>query len=841
MNKKREIITAVVLLLGLLVLGITHYFPNVLEGFYNPKNHLSFHILFEIISISIAFAIAMQGLMIFTHTLSRHRLFIGALFYCLATIDILHVLSYNGMPFFLMENSVLMPTWFWIVSRFILSIGLFVILLPKDKPIARKYRFYVFSLSSIITLGIAIVVYGFGDYLPTLVIEGQGVTLLKKQLEYILSFLFFTLMIALILKYRKTKNNANLMMIAAVGFAFLSEIIFTFYQSVHDFDNFLGHIYKMISYYFLMQGLYAATIREPFKKQRQMQLALSKSEQRLNTIVSTVPSGILITDSNGIIEYVNHEVEKIIGYSSKDLLHHSIRDQRWNPISINEKGQSIPCAASNNLKASQNHEAIFMMNRKDGESVFLAINSADMVNHDGERSNIIYSFKNITDLMKAQEKINELAFYDELTRLPNRYYLNDQIESLLKNNPKDKSIALVLLNLNRFRTVNDSLGNDVGDAFITTIATRLKDYCDSRNLTAFRNGGDEFAFILSEVKSDRYVEEIVKGIQELMQQPLLARGFKIHLDASMGISYNSMETKDSKHFLQKATIAMHEAKKNGQPYLFYYKDADKKLYEDIVLENELRRAIDQEELELYYQPQVDLSTGKLMGVEALIRWNHPERGMISPGRFIPLAEETGLIVPIGNWVIAEACRQIKTWHDNGYACKRISVNLSMRQFFQEDLIDTVSTALARSNIEPQYLELEITESMTMDVERAISMLKRLKEIGVRIAIDDFGTGYSSFSNLHLFPVDQLKIDQSFIRNLATNQKNEAIVGTIISLGHHLRLELMAEGVETSDQADFLSTNHCNGIQGYLISKPLPARELEKLFWNDILYNKKIGS
>ena len=339
----------------------------------------------------------------------------------------------------------------------------------------------------------------------------------------------------------------------------------------------------------------------------------------------------------------------------------------------------------------------------------------------------------------------------------------------------------------------------------------------------------------------RVLSALAKQINELVQQPLIAKGFKFHIDATMGISVYNDEIEDGKHFLQTATIAFNEAKKNKQPFVFYHRDTKKKIYENIILENELRHAIEKEELILHYQPQVNLENGKLMGLEALIRWNHPEKGMIPPGKFIPLAEESGLIVPIGKWVLEEACRQMKAWLNQGYPCTRISINLSMRQFFQDDLVEIVAACLAKHRLEPHYIELEITESMTMDVDRAISMLKKFKELGVRIAIDDFGTGYSSFSNLHLFPVDQLKIDQSFIRNLSIDQANEAIVGTIISLGRHLKLELMAEGVETKEQADFLSNRSCHGIQGYLISRPLPAREIEMLFLNETLYDRKKSS
>ena len=490
-------------------------------------------------------------------------------------------------------------------------------------------------------------------------------------------------------------------------------------------------------------------------------------------------------------------------------------------------------------KSDNNNGLVCLYTRKNGEKIFLAVDSAQIHDEKGELLNTIYSFSDITELMSAQEKVNYLAYYDELTGLPNRYYIKERLEEVLSEISHFEDVALLLMNLNRFRVVNDSLGNDVGDAFIAIIAKRLENLCKPLQLTVARVGGDEFAIIQTNPGDEAMIEEFAKSILLLLQKPIQEKEFKFHIDATIGISLYTPEIENGEQFLRSATIALHEAKRLAQPYVFYHQNSNKKLYENIILENELRKSIDANELLLYYQPQVDLHTGKLMGVEALVRWNHPERGLISPGVFIPLAEETGLIIAIGNWVIKEACRQIRLWLDHDFPFKRVSVNLSMRQFFQEDLVEVIAECLKKYQVKPQYLELEITESMTMDVDRAIAMLTKLKKLGVRIAIDDFGTGYSSFSYLHLFPVDQLKIDQSFIRNLTIDQSNKAIIETIISLGHHLRLELMAEGVETSEQADFLSSNQCNGIQGYLISRPLPACEMEKLFHSEKLYDGQL--
>ena len=586
-----------------------------------------------------------------------------------------------------------------------------------------------------------------------------------------------------------------------------------------------------------MKGIYSSTLEEPYLKQKIIQKELAQSEQRLNTIVSTVASGIMMADANDCINYVNKKAEEILDISADELLMKKIGEHQLKWKTINEREFPIVGFYFERIhKSDKKNGFVSLFTRKDGEKIFLAVDSAQIYDEKGELLNTIYSFSDITELMTAQEKVNYLAYYDELTGLPNRYYIKERLEEVLSEMSNFEDVALLLINLNRFRVVNDSLGNDVGDAFIAIIAERLDHFCKPLQLLVARVGGDEFAIIQTNPGDEEQIKEFAKRILLLLQKPIQEKDFKFHIDATIGISLYTQEIENGEQFLRSATIALHEAKRLAQPYAFYHQNSNKKLYENIILENELRKSIDANELVLYYQPQVNLNTGKLMGVEALVRWNHPEKGMISPGIFIPLAEETSLIIAIGNWVIKEACRQIRLWLDQDFPFMRVSVNLSMRQFFQEDLVEIIAECLKKYEVEPHYLELEITESMTMDVDRAIPMLTKLKGLGVRISIDDFGTGYSSFSYLHLFPVDQLKIDQSFVRNLTIDQSNEAIVETIISLGHHLRLELMAEGVETREQADFLSSNHCNGIQGYLISRPLPACEMEKLFHSEKLYD-----
>ncbi|MDQ0215864.1 diguanylate cyclase (GGDEF)-like protein/PAS domain S-box-containing protein [Oikeobacillus pervagus] len=821
MFNKKESKAIILLVFGILLLFGVRLFHDSIYTIFEPKNFLSYHTLLELFSIAVAFSIAIQGWMIFPHTLSRHRLIIAGIFLIISIFDSFHILSYNGMPFFITESSVAKATWFWIISRLTLALGLLLIFSKKDGEVNQKTRPIIFAVSALYVSITSFCIMFYSEKLPVLVIDGKGSTALKITFEYLISFLFLCSMVQLYRFYQKNKNPSYLTLIIALGFSFITELIFTLYKSVYDFDNLLGHIYKVISYYFIMKGIYVSTIEEPYLKQKETKDALKESEERLNTIVNMVPTGITITDASGRFIYANRAAKSLLNIKKGELLSEII------------KKKSCKAKLSNTITqvhsyTRENHDVFITVTGNDNKQHTLSVNSAPILDKDQQVFNTIYSFTDLTDLIQAQKKINYLAYHDELTGLPNRYFLKERLIKLMKDIEDTPDISIMLFNLNRFKNVNDSLGNEIGDMFLQTVAKRLQVFCEQHHLLAIRMGGDEFAILQTDATDIPYVVRIVKKITKRLQDPMIAKGYKFHIDASVGIAMYKKEIANEEQLLKQANIAMHEAKRNGQSYMVFHPDMKKELYENIILENDLRHAIERNELVLYYQPQVNSHTGKIFGVEALIRWGHSEKGMISPEKFIPIAEESGLIVPIGKWVLEQACQQMKEWHNEGLPLIRVSVNLSLRQFFQDDLIDTVANALKTSGLDPKFLELEITESMTMNVDRTIIMLKKLKNLGVRIAIDDFGTGYSSLSYLHQFPIDQLKIDQSFIRNLQIDSQNEAIVETIISMAHHLRLELIAEGVETKDQMEFLHQFQCNGIQGFLISKPLPAEELAQL-------------
>lgn len=433
------------------------------------------------------------------------------------------------------------------------------------------------------------------------------------------------------------------------------------------------------------------------------------------------------------------------------------------------------------------------------------------------------------ELEDNEEIIYHMAYYDNLTDLPNRKFFTNMLHSAITDAHEHKIlIAVMLLDLDQFKIINDTFGHSTGDELLKQIAHRLKKHL-SEGLVA-RWGGDEFAILCTHLISKEEAAMFAHGVLEIVKPLFRLEGYDVQITTSIGIALYPKDGQDSETLLKNADTALHTIKsKNRNVYAFYIPEMNDSSLAKLSLEQELRRAVDNKDFVVYYQPQVDLTNGDIIGMEALIRWNHPIRGLIPPGLFIPLAEETKLIIPIGEWVLRTACAQTKAWLNAGYPPMMISVNLSACQFEKEDLVETISTILAETGLPPEYLDVEITESMTMDVNRSLKTLSKLKDLGVHISIDDFGTGYSSLSYLKNFPIDRLKVDRSFVNSITS--ASEPITSTIIAMSHNLNLNVIAEGVETELQLSFLQEKCCNQAQGFLFYKPVPAEEFEKILKN----------
>ena len=435
---------------------------------------------------------------------------------------------------------------------------------------------------------------------------------------------------------------------------------------------------------------------------------------------------------------------------------------------------------------------------------------------------------------RAEDQIIFLAHHDTLTGLPNRSLLKDRLtQAMLQTQRHNPWVSVVFVDLDNFKTVNDSLGHTAGDALLKIVANRMVD-CVKATDTVMRLGGDEFVILLvDQPDSADAISATLNRIRAAIAEPVPFEGQVFHVTCSMGVATFPNDGSDAETLLMNADAAMYKAKEAGRDgFQFYMAEMNTKVHERLALQEAMRHGIAQSEFYLLYQPQVDLQTGRIFAVEALVRWKHPTKGVISPVHFIPLAEETGLIVPLGDWVLNEACRQNKAWQDAGLSPVNVSVNVSSRQFHEKNWICRVTRALRESGMEARYLELELTESLLMrNVDQAIATMKELQALGVHFAIDDFGTGYSSLSALKNLPVARLKIDQSFIRNLARDENDRGIAAAVISLGQRLNMRVIAEGVETDEQFAFLHDNHCDEIQGYHFSRPIKSKAIEDLLRN----------
>lgn len=432
---------------------------------------------------------------------------------------------------------------------------------------------------------------------------------------------------------------------------------------------------------------------------------------------------------------------------------------------------------------------------------------------------------------QIEARINYLAFHDDLTGLPNRRRLLQRVEEVIKHTSQSQGngfSALAILNINHFKNINDSLGHFAGDLLLQTVAQRIAS-ATKRNEELFSMGADEFAFLMNERSSLEGCLGRARELLSLFETPVNLESGEYHISLSLGMSIYPGDGETAEQLIQNADTAVHNAKEQGVEIRRYIPAMQMKAKERLKLENDLRRALERDEFYLVYQPQVQLETEEIVGMEALLRWNHPKRGLVSPADFIPIAEESGLIVPIGEWVLRTACQQNKQWQQAGYRPICVSINLSMRQFLQPNLAGKIDNILKEIGLDPSYVDLEITESMTLDKETTFDQLKRLKELGVFISIDDFGTGYSSLHYLKNMPIDRLKIDRSFVAEVMEDSNNAAIVSTITSMAHHLKLKVTAEGVENKEQLQFLRQQRCHEAQGFLFSKPIRAAEFEVSF------------
>jgi diguanylate cyclase (GGDEF)-like protein/PAS domain S-box-containing protein len=544
---------------------------------------------------------------------------------------------------------------------------------------------------------------------------------------------------------------------------------------------------------------------------------------KLSSAIEQTADVVMITDCNGVIEYVNPAFEQTTGYSRREVLGKTpklLKSDKHDERFAQRLWETI-------LSGHVFHD-VFINCKKNGQIFYEDKTITPLADRSGEITHFIATGKDITEEIAAQERLRYLAQHDLLTEVPNRNLLMDRLsQALAQARGSDRLAAVLFLDLDRFKLINDTLGHDAGDQVLLAISQRLRK-CVRKSDTVARLGGDEFALVLSNINQPQDIAAISRGILEVFTHPIELKDREVFITASMGISVYPYNSEDAASLLQQAHIAACQAKENGRNNFQFFTlntQVNKRSVDRLNLETDLRRALDRGEFLLHYQPQVDLN-GHIVGLEALIRWQHPELGLVEPVEFISLLEETGLIIPVGEWVLRSACQQAKVWNEAGIKLPYLSVNLSARQLDDKGLLAIIDNLRSEMPPESRFLELEITESVIMrhgDVP--VDTLRALHAMGVRLTIDDFGTGYSSLAYLKRFPIQTLKIDRSFIKDLTVDVDDDAIVSAVITLARGLGLNVVAEGVETPEQLRFLRSKRCYSVQGYLFSKPLPAEEI----------------
>ncbi|MET0556926.1 MAG: EAL domain-containing protein [Vicinamibacteria bacterium] len=539
----------------------------------------------------------------------------------------------------------------------------------------------------------------------------------------------------------------------------------------------------------------------------------------------SIGDGVMVTDAEQRIVSVNHAFTAITGYEESEVVGHSPRF-----LQSGRHDAAFYAAMWREIRAVGHWRGEVWDRRRSGEIYPELLSISAVRDAAGAITHYVGVSTEISSLKEYEARLHHQAHHDALTGLPNRVLFQQRFdEALARARRHQQMLAVVLLDLDHFKTINDSLGHAAGDLLLEAVASRLGERVRATDTVA-RLGGDEFALLLDDTKEPQAAAVVGRALLEALAAPFELAGHQLYVTASLGVSCYPQDGADAESLLKNADTAMYRAKGEGRNNCqFFSQEMNARALETLVLGNSLRLALSRDELFLHYQPQYGLASGRTTGVEALVRWRHPEHGLVPPSRFVPLAEESGLIEPIGEWVLRTACRQMRAWRDAGLPVQRVAVNLSARQFRHPDLLHRVADVLAESGLDAHHLELEVTESMVMEhPEDATGVLGQLKAMGITIAVDDFGTGYSSLSYLKRLPIDILKIDQSFVRGVPQDTDDAAIIRAIIAMAKSLKLRLIAEGIENPDQRAFLEREGCEEGQGYFFSRPAPAEEIERL-------------
>ncbi len=798
--------------------------PPALKGI---AGYLPLHTFLETIAIVIASLIFAVGWTSSKREVSATVVLLSCLFLGVALLDFSHVLSFKGMPDFVTPSDPEKAINFWLTARLLAASGLLAAaVIPWRLKYPALFRPVLLTGTLLLTLAVYMVLLFYPEYLPRTFINKVGLTAFKVYAEYFLIALNLLTALLFLLRMRKPQSYHAAALFGTACVMAMSEFYFTLYADVTDIFNLLGHVYKVIAYLFLYRALFVETVDNPYLRLQNVQKSLEMSIQA---------SGIGLWDWNVKTNevYLSPEWKAQIGYADNEL---PSDFTSWETHLHPEDHDSCMKVLHEFISGTRlSYQSEFRLRHKRGDYRWIIARGEKQLDEKGEVMHLRGSHIDITERKTAENEIHQLAYFDALTGLPNRRMLMDRFnQALLLSDNNRLYGALLFLDLDHFKNINDTLGHVKGDLLLVESARRIGNSLRKGDILA-RLGGDEFIVMIENTGTDiatasRVAASVAEKIRLALSTPFTIDDHQHHSSVSIGIAlfYGMQESADD--LLKHADAAMYQAKNSGRNSVrFYDPDMQQKLEDHASLETDLRSAIALNQLQLYYQVQVNRD-GQPVGAEALIRWMHPKRGMIPPLDFISIAEESSLILDIGEWVMQQACRQLSIWSRDPATRKlNLAINVSAAQFQTDNFIETLNSLIELHACNPEQLKLELTESTVLhNIEEVIQKMLAVRKIGVRLSLDDFGTGYSSLSYLTRLPINQIKIDQSFVRNILLNRNHAIMAQTIIQMTHNFGLDVIAEGVETPEQAEFLMVNGCQKFQGYLFSKPIPAEAFMQL-------------
>lgn len=931
MLKLAMLISALVLLLA--IINAIPAEPSLEQ----VPGYLSYHLIFELISIIIAMLIFVVGWHAYERKLPGDIFLLACAFFAVAILDLSHTLSFPGMPDFITPSDTEKGINFWLAARTVAAIALLIVSIRRLPAFHSAYMRYLILAMVIVLLALLHWLFLFQpQLLPATFDEEHGLTSFKISYEYALIGVNLLTAVILVLHMRKPQELRVIPVFGAVTILALSELCFTLYSDAADIYNLLGHVYKVIGYLFLYHGIFVATVDRPYSQlqssqdklqatldaspdllfemdlsghyvdyhssrtslmvapgetlkgksvfdvmpkeaaqicmsalheanikgysagkqialdvaegKRYFELSVSRKpsqageiphfivlsrditeriedNQLMHTLMQAIeqsPNSIVITDLNANIEYANPAFIQTTGYSLQEVMGQNPRilHSGKTPITRHEEMWS-------QLTQGNTWKGEFINRRKDGTEYTELASISPIRQPDGSISNYLAIKEDITLQKQMALQIEKIEHFDLLTNLPNSTLMRNRAEFALSySKRRQQKMAVMFLDIDDFKHINNSHGRSMGDEILIQLSQRLKNQFRDED-TVSRISGDEFILVFP-AQTDSSAMHLAEKLLQLVAQPFYIEAEEFLVTCSIGIAMYPDDGSGFDALTKNAEVAMHRAKNDGRNTIRFFKaEMQEQLSRSLLLGNALHYAMTRNEFQLHYQPQISLKDGRIIGAEALLRWYHPELGSISPAEFIPIAERSGQIVSIGEWVLRTAVCQLKHWLDNGLPPMLMAVNLSAVQFKHFNLTRMVSSILEEEQLPAHHLELELTESVTMsNPQGAIEIMNQLYEQGIRMSIDDFGTGYSSLSYLKQFKIYKLKIDQSFVRNINTDAHDKSIVTTIISMANSLGFTTIAEGVETSQQLDILRQLGCDEAQGYYYSKPLPNDEFE---------------